>query len=61
MNNKEITTELNGSSYPHGEVRVVKKDLSEWKVEIEADLVISSCDYEQLHDEIQDVIRKYSI
>lgn len=61
MNKKEITTEHCGNTYNHGEIEVQKKFMDEWEVKIEANLVVNSLDYEYLHKEIQEVIRKYSI
>lgn len=61
MNEFEITTEYCERTYPHGTIEVTKKDLNEWNIEGNIELVISSVDYENLCNEIQEVIRKYAI
>lgn len=61
MNNKEITTECCGREYEHGEVKVEQKNQSEWNVKVDAHLTVSSQDYEQLHEEIQKVIRRFAL
>jgi hypothetical protein len=61
MNNKEITTECYGRVHEHGEMEVTDKHGVEWNVEINAHLTVSSQEYEQLHEEIQKVIRRFAL
>lgn len=61
MNEMVITTECCGREYEHGSITVTKKDMGEWNIKIDTTLTVSSHQYEELHKEIQNVIRKYAL
>jgi hypothetical protein len=61
MKDLVITTEHCGNTYEHGKIITVRSDYSEATVQINAEFVICEGDQENLHNEIEEVIRRYAI